>query len=88
MENFARWEEYAPHAYEVIRDADDVADIARNSAWPAARIHRIKAHLFYGEHRLADGVRRFAPDPDIADAWARLTRGEHCQEDMDLLAHE
>ncbi|MBD2128779.1 hypothetical protein NDI39_14680 [Microcoleus sp. ZQ-A2] len=87
--DFTRWEIYAPNAYEAIRlSEDDIREIARSTAWPEYRIQRIKNHLFYDEHQLYDGVRRFDPDPDIADAWARLQRGEHSEEDLRLLEHE
>ena len=88
MEDFTRWELYAPAAYEAIRNADDVGDIARNTGWPEVRVRRIKDHDFNREHQLEDGMRRFDPDPDIADAWYRMYRGEHSMEDIRLLAHE
>ncbi|MBD1926934.1 hypothetical protein H6F74_11835 [Trichocoleus sp. FACHB-90] len=88
MDDFTRWEEYAPQAYEAIRQADDVGEIARNTGVPEYRIRRIKNHLFYREHQLDDRARRFDPDPDIADAWERLCRGEYTAEDLALLEHE
>jgi hypothetical protein len=88
MDDFARWEEYAPNAYDAIRGANDVADIARHAGWSEARIDRIKNHLFIQEHRLEARIGRFDPDPDIADAWERLRRGEHNEEDLRLLEHE
>lgn len=88
MDEFTRWERYAPEAYDAIRRTDDIADIARNTGLPQSRLQRIKDHLFYKEHQLDDGVRRFDPDPDIADAWERLQRGEHTAEDLRLLEHE
>lgn len=88
MDDLTRWERYAPEAYEAIRNADDVADIARNTGWPEARIRRIKEHLLSREHVLLDGLRCFDPDPDIADAWFRLQRGEQREQDFDLLKHE
>ncbi|MBI1927309.1 hypothetical protein HYR99_24095 [Candidatus Poribacteria bacterium] len=87
-DDLTRWERYAPEAYEAIRNADDVVDIARNTGLPEARIRRIKEHLFSREHILLDGLRRFDPDPDIADAWFRLQRGEQLNQDLDLLKHE
>ena len=88
MEDFTRWEEYAPAAYDAIRNADDVGDVARNTGWPEVRVLRIKDHAFNREHQLDDGIRRFNPDPDIADAWYRMSRGAHSLEDIRLLAHE
>ncbi|MCC5606479.1 hypothetical protein LC612_06665 [Nostoc sp. CHAB 5834] len=90
MEYLKRFLEYAPEAYDAIRDADDVAGIARNSGWAEFRIRRIKKHLFYDEHQLDYdlGFNRFSPDPDIADAWIRLQRGNFNPEDLRLLEHE
>ena len=34
------------------------------------------------------GVKRFDADPEIADAWYRLTNGTYNQNDIDLLNHE
>jgi hypothetical protein len=34
------------------------------------------------------GFNRFSPDPDIADAWFRLQRGNFNPEDLRLLEHE
>ena len=87
--DLTRWENYAPDAYEAIRlSEDDISEIARGTDWSEYRIQRIKNHLFYREHQLDDRVSRFDPDPDIADAWARLRRGEHNEEDLRLLDHE
>ena len=41
-----RFLEYAPKAYDAIRDADDIAGIAHNTGWAGFRIRRIKKHLF------------------------------------------
>lgn len=90
MEYFKRFLEYAPEAYDAIRNADDVAEIARNTGWAEFRIQRIKAHWFYREHQLDYGLgfNRFDPDPDIADAWIRLQQGDFIPEDLRLLEHE
>ena len=44
--------------------------------------------MFYREHFLDEGLRPFAPDPDIADAWFRLQRSDHVDRDLELLSHE
>ncbi|MEH1815563.1 MAG: hypothetical protein V7K26_23840 [Nostoc sp.] len=90
MEYLKRFLEYAPEAYNAIRDADDIAEIAHNTGWAEFRIRRIKKHLFYDEHQLDYdlGFNRFSPDPDIADAWIRLQRGNFNPEDLRLLEHE
>lgn len=51
-------------------------------------ISRIKDHVFSNEHILDAGVKRFDADPEIADAWYRLTNGTYNQNDIDLLNHE
>jgi hypothetical protein len=85
----ARWEEYAPKAYEGIRaSTDDVSRIAKNTGFTEAEIQAIKDHVFVNEHKLDSGIARFDADPDIADAWARLQRGEHVPQDVALLRHE
>ena len=90
MEYLKRYLEYAPEAYDAIRDADDIAGIAHNTRWSEFRIRRVKKHLFYDEHQLDYdfGFNRFSPDPDIADAWIRLQRGNFNPEDLRLLEHE
>jgi hypothetical protein len=66
----------------------DVAAIARNTGMPEYRVQRIKEHVFFKEHRLDEGVRRFHPEIEIADAWDRLQRGNFVKQDIDLLNHE
>lgn len=55
---------------------------------PEWKISRIKEHVFSNEHILDSGVKRFDADPEIADAWYRLTNGTFNQNDIDLLNHE
>ena len=75
--------------YENIRiDTTDIPRIAQNTGMPEWKISRIKEHVFFNEHILEDGVRRYDPDSDIADAWYRLINGTHNQNDIDLLNHE
>lgn len=88
MDDYYRHIEYAPKAYEEIRQADDVATIAQNIGWNEQRVQRVKDHLFYREHQLDERVSHFDPDPDIADAWKRLQTGKHTQEDLRLMHHE
>jgi hypothetical protein len=76
-------------AYDVIRaDASDIVSIAQNTGWSESRIARIKDHVFFKEHQLDTGLRRFDADPDILNSWSRLTRGDFVQSDVDLLRHE
>ena len=51
-------------------------------------IRRIKEHVFFKEHILDAGVKRFDADPEIAYTWYRLTNGGYTQNDFDLLNHE
>jgi RHS repeat-associated protein len=90
MDDYTRWEVYAPQMYEDIRNSDDVAVIAAHTGIPAFQVARIKDHLFFKTHQLdyGRGIRRFDPDPDIADAWERLRRNQYLPEDLQLLKHE
>ena len=75
--------------YENIRiDTTDISKIAQNTGMPEWKISRIKDHVFSNEHILDAGVKRFDADPEIADAWYRLTNGTYNQNDIDLLNHE
>ncbi|WP_072334845.1 hypothetical protein [Thermoactinomyces sp. DSM 45891] len=90
MSDYERWFEYAPQAYEQIRrSTNDIPKIAENIGWPEHRIQKIKDHVFNKNHKLRDGTfGKFDPDPDIADAWGRLTSGSYRMEDVNLLNHE
>ena len=83
-----RWEVYAPQSYAKIREMDDIDKIAKNTGFWIGKIRKIKEHIFFREHELDDGTRLFDPDPDIADAWFRLQKGEYNNEDLRLLEHE
>ena len=75
--------------YENIRiDTTDISKIAQNTGMPEWKISRIEDHVFSNEHILDAGVKRFDADPEIADAWYRLTNGTYNQNDIDLLNHE
>ncbi len=95
---------WAAEAYDRFRaDAHDVDAMARNLAdvaradgrtgFTAEELNNVKHHLLIQEHALDDyegGIvhRRFDPDPDIAEAWARMRDGEVRASDIVLLEHE
>ena len=83
-----RWEVYAPNCYQKIRETNDVYDIAQNTKLSTQKISKIKDHIFFKQHQLDNEIRRFDPDPDIADAWLRLQKGNHTDQDLMLLEHE
>jgi hypothetical protein len=75
--------------YDGIRaNSADVSAIAKNTGMPEARISRIKEHVFFNEHQLDSGSRRFDADIDIANSWSRLREGDFVKSDLDLLQHE
>jgi len=75
--------------YDTIRaDTTDVSAIADNTGIPSADIQQIKEHLFFKDHLLDSGPRRFDADPQIANAWSRLATGDFVPSDLDLLNHE
>ncbi|HEX9243865.1 MAG TPA: hypothetical protein VF875_15580 [Anaeromyxobacter sp.] len=49
-----------------------------------AQVSRIKEHVFFSEHELDSGLRRFDADPEIVNAWDRLTAGDQVSSDLDL----
>ena len=79
----------AEKVYNQIRATKtDVADIAKNTGISQSKIARIKDHLFNQKHILDDGLRSFDADPDIANAWGRLEKGNFTSKDLQLLEHE
>jgi hypothetical protein len=79
----------ADGVYGAIRaDSKDVGAISKNTGLPAPRIAAIKEHVFFKEHQLDSGMRRFDADPDIANSWDRLRKGDFVKSDIDLLQHE
>lgn len=87
-EYLKRWEVYAPSAYQKIRNTNDIRTIAENTGFSQIKITKIKEHIFFKQHQLDDGIRLFDPDPDIADAWFRLQKGDYNEQDLRLLEHE
>jgi large repetitive protein len=79
----------AEGAYDVTRaDVTDISSIAKNTGWRESRVSRIKDHIFYKDHLLDSGMRRFDADPDMLNAWNRLSKGDFMKSDIDLLRHE
>lgn len=75
--------------YDAIRaNPSDVPMIAENTGWPEWRVARIKDHIFFKEHQLDAGFKRFDADPDMYNAWNRLETGDFVRSDIDLLRHE
>jgi hypothetical protein len=78
----------------ISRNTDDLARANGATGFSEAEIAAIKKHLFDTEHPILDYetgqvvVRKFDPDPEIADAWIRLRSGNALPEDHVLLEHE
>ncbi|MFD4428679.1 hypothetical protein ACFWPJ_04815, partial [Nocardia sp. NPDC058497] len=77
-----RWSTWADKAYDFIRgDTLDVASIAENTGLSVSDIEKIKQHVFLSEHKMVDvytgevRTARFDADPDMAEAWMRLSDG-------------
>ena len=87
----------AEKEYELIRaDTGDVDKIAENTGIKPENIQKVKNHIFYEEH-LLDRYRdygvepewsRFNADPEIANAWNRLSSGDYTPADIQILKHE
>jgi len=87
--------EWADDAYDSIRAADDIDNVAATAAehgFSRTDVEQIKNHLFHDEHTLDyfdDGYRgRFDSNPRIAEAWTRLREGNPHDADIALLRHE
>lgn len=79
----------AADIYDTIRKkTDDIAKISTQTGIPKWKIQRIKNHVFENDHILRNGIGKFDPDIEIADAWNRLIDGNYTQNDLDLLNHE
>lgn len=76
--------------YNKIRNrSDDIEKISNNMGFDEQVIKEIKEHVFYNEHELSDGKKRFDSDFDMAMAWERMTEGENIKpSDLILLNHE
>jgi hypothetical protein len=88
---------WADQAYDSIRAADDVGDVAqtaRRHGFSEEDVRVVKDHVFYQEHLLDlyDGVpaevSRFDSNPRIAEAWIRLRDGNPHPEDVIWFQHE
>ena len=85
-----QWDfEKAEKAYDAIRaSVDDISAIAKSTGLPEGQIRQVKEHIFFKQHQLDDGFRRFDADPAIANAWERLRSGDIAKKDIQLLEHE
>lgn len=85
------WQErHAELMYEEIRHRkSDIMKIAQNTSFKESAVEEIKQHMFFEEHKFADGsTRRFDSDFDQAQAWDRLSKGEGTVIDIEMLKHE
>ena len=86
---YVRQEEHAKLYYEEIRKRkSDVAKKAKNVKMSTKEIEAIKRHVFFAEHELSGGVKRFAESYKISEAWRRLQSSDFLPEDELLLKHE
>ncbi len=80
---------HAEQYYESVRQMKtDTKRIANNTNISINKIEKIKDHIFFAEHDLLDGKRRFDPSYDMAQSWQRLVNGKYQEKDVILLKHE
>ena len=79
---------WAEAMYDIFRNRDDIAQIAKNTGLPVHWIKSIKEHLFFNQHILHEGIRRFHANEEIASSWERLYQGDFITNDIKLLEHE
>ena len=82
--------EHAIRYYGLVRSMKtDCKRIAANTGFREKDIRRIKNHIFYEEHELEDGLRRFDESYEMARSWQRLIDGREIEDkDIVLLHHE
>lgn len=84
-------ETHAKLYYEEIRNnTTDCSRISKNIGMDVKKIEHIKNYVFYEEHDLLMGHKRFDPDFEMAKAWQRLSNNpnEIRKSDIILLEHE
>lgn len=85
-------ESHAIRAYESIRhQTTDCEKISKNTGLSEERVFLVKAYIFFSQHRLVDGIKRFDPSYEMAESWRRLSgkNKQHIQpHDLLLLKHE
>ena len=80
---------HAERFYEEIRHRkDDVPAISKNTGISEKDIQKIKNYIFFEEHDLLDGRKRFAPSCEMALSWQRLISGKYEDVDVLMLNHE
>lgn len=86
--------EEAKVEYERIRnDINDVKSISTNIDAEIEEVIRVKEHVFFDSHtkKYGDGrieYGRLDEDPEIVNAWDRLSQNNHVSSDMDFFRHE
>ncbi|MHC5216544.1 pre-toxin TG domain-containing protein [Enterococcus sp. LJL128] len=88
FDEYLRWEKAEDRYNDIRKLNDDIQKIADNTNLPKEKIQRIKGHVFFNEHTLDHKIGVFDANPDMADAWERLIKGEFTQNDLVLLEHE
>ncbi|HEV2600958.1 MAG TPA: hypothetical protein VGT41_01540 [Candidatus Babeliales bacterium] len=89
IKQFEAAEAKAAFSYASIREAmNDINRVSKNTGLSQNIIRKIKEHVFFDEHILSNGIKRFAPDLDIAEAWNRLVDNKFVQADLTWLLHE
>lgn len=82
---------YAKQAYEEIRKKNaksDIEKVAKSSGLAKEDIAKVRNHLFFAEHKLSNGLSRFAESAEIANAWEALEQGRAKDLDIMLIKHE
>lgn len=79
----------ASKLYDKIRNNKlDIEKISENLNINKKNIERIKNHIFRNQHKLDNGIDKFRPDKNIAEAWQRLYEGNFYQSDLVWFMHE
>jgi len=86
------WDDAVKHYDAIRQDITDIERICVNISEARRVVNRVKDHVFFREHTfIVDDIavkRRFDADPEIVNAWSRLTEGDHVSSDLELFKHE
>lgn len=90
--NPEHWEVANTHYDEIRADVEDVKKICLNIKETERVVTRVKDYVFCKEHVIiTDSIeekRRLDSDPEIVNAWSRLTEGDFTPTDIEFFKHE
>jgi hypothetical protein len=89
FKQFEKLEKECLDQYEQIRiDEVGINKVMENLKINKEVVQRVKDHVFNNTHKLRDGIGKFDPDINIADAWRRIVDNKFTKTDIEWFLHE